>query len=169
MQLAKFWFAVLSLFSLAVAGSVIIKRSDGSDNYATLAKAMGKNAPVVGKKYAVYEYWSGSQDHAWCNGLLNKLGHAALVVGTVKTAADGPEFIATEYEMFKNGDGGSSGSTTGSSVVCKADSTTSHVRENWHRDASHTYSYAGEVTMTADSTSLKNFGINPNSFIWSDK
>lgn len=136
-------FTIISLLSLAVAGRAILKRSDGKDNYTTLTKVMGKLAPVKGKKYALYEYRSGSPDHAWCNGLLNKLGHVSLVVGEVRGGKSGPEFIATAYELSKS-------SSTLAQIVPDS--------QNWHRNASLTYKYAGEINMSTTGITLKDFG-----------
>lgn len=142
-QPAMLLFTIISLLSLAVAGRAILKRSDGKDNYTTLTKVMGKLAPVKGKKYAIYEYRSGSPNHAWCNGLLNKFGHVALVVGEVRHGNKGPEFIATAYELSKS-------SSTLAQIVPDS--------HHWHRNANLTYKYAGEINMSTTGTTLEDFG-----------
>lgn len=141
-QPAMLLFTITSLLSLAVAGRAIIKRSDGKDNYTTLTKVMGKFAPMKGKKYAIYEYRSGSPNHAWCNGLLNRLGHVALVVGEVRGGKSGPEFIATAYELSKS-------SSTLAQIVPDS--------QHWHRNASLTCRYAGEINMSTTCTTLEDF------------
>lgn len=136
-------FTIISLLSLAVAGRAILERSDGKDNYATLTEVMGKISPVKGKKYAIYEYRSGTPNHTWCNGLLNKLGHVALVVGEVRDGRGGLKFIATAYELSKS-------SSTWSQIIPGF--------QVWHRNASLTYKYAGEIMMSTTGTALEDFG-----------
>lgn len=153
MQPAKLLFTTLSLFALAVTGNPLTKRNDQVDNYATLKTAMGKTAPVVGKHYALYEYWSASTENVLCDYVKNSLAHAGLVVGTVSQGTSGPEFTATRFDLTKNGEG-SSGISAGGGL-CKGGKLETGVHisatfENkWHRDTSHTYTFAGEITTYA--------------------
>lgn len=149
MQPFRFLFAILSLLSIAVAGSAISKRNVGTDNYEVLQDAFRKAGKTIdpSKRYALYEYWF--IDGEW--NCYKYFTHVSLVVGSIADYGSGPEYRGAQYEMRKQGQMGSGGAT--------AEQTTLNYQENWWANhyqnpstgqwvtnsRKHTYELAGEV------------------------
>ncbi|KAI1842464.1 hypothetical protein JX266_011359 [Neoarthrinium moseri] len=123
----RFLFAILSVFTLSVAGSAIVKRTPGTDNYAVLTAALQKAGKPIdpNKRYGLYEYFA--VDGQWnCNKYFT---HVALVIGNIVTGSNGPEFRGQQFEMRKRGDGGSGG--------VQGEQTVAQYEENWWANHYH--------------------------------